>query len=339
MAEGNPFKSKRVFIGRKDLISELEEYLSSATYYEPQIVLLKGIRGVGKTYIIEKIEELAERYKFLLISISLSKKEKFNEKVVNEIANTAIYNIVEIPSKNDKTFFEKIKKEKKEAHVKIEEIYEKIKRTIHGMFVSVENAEKIDDINAVNRLLEKILKTKLPIMIAFSTSCILPIKAKKSLELESFSEKETRNFIDEHLKETKVSMGEECIKNIYRDSQGHPFILWIICSTLFSKLKETEKIITQGHYLLHFPSIMSKLAKELFDELYNKLSDGEKEILKLFEDKQKSIKEITEISGKPMNTVTTIVLRLERKGSVVRVKRGFYRVINKLYSEYVKERD
>ncbi|MFH2106894.1 MAG: hypothetical protein ABII22_06560 [Candidatus Micrarchaeota archaeon] len=333
----NPFRTKRLFIGRKGILRELEEDLSSSAYYEPKAVGLVGMKGIGKSFILEKVEEMAEKRRFMVIHLAMQKKEMLDERLIRETANSAMHMLVEIPSKNNREYFEHIIEGKMQNYEKIEKIYDKIKNNVHGILFLIENCNEIRETAKIDKMLKGVMRNKRPFMFVFSGTCSNKIYLDKKIKIELFTEQETRSYMEVYLSGTNIKMGEECIKTIYRDSEGHPFMIWEICSILYGKLRENEKIITQGHYLLHLPSIMAKLSKEMFDKVYYELSESERELLRLLAEKEKSAKEISEESKKPMNTVTTLLLRMEKKGSIIRVKRGIYRIFNKLYGKYVLE--
>ena len=80
------------------------------------------------------------------------------------------------------------------------------------------------------------------------------------------------------------------------------------------------------------------LARELFDGLVQQLPEAERKVLKAFAESRGEA-HITDIAKKlKMRYATTLALRLEERGQLVRIDRGIYRVFNRLYGKYVMQR-
>jgi len=64
--------------GRDDTIEEAEEVISYVAYgYPARSIIYYGIRGVGKTVLLNKIEEIAEEYNVLYEHIEVSERSSF----------------------------------------------------------------------------------------------------------------------------------------------------------------------------------------------------------------------------------------------------------------------
>jgi len=158
------------------------------------------------------------------------------------------------------------------------------------------------------------------------------------MKLKPFDEHDIREMVESGLKKGPPKMGEGCLAAILSDSGGNPLVARTICYVLYDKLKDGEKIITERHYIVHMAAIMGMLSRELFDGLYQQLPEAERKVLMAFAESGGEA-HISDIAKRlKMRHATTLALRLEERGQLVRVDRGIYRIFTKLYGKYVMQR-
>lgn len=186
-------------------------------------------------------------------------------------------------------------------------------------------------------LLRQIASNQIP-SVGFVVSSISPLNAPsaKSFSLEPFSSVEAHELILRSLKPTSIKMGEECITTLLDESGGNPKIFKLLCWFLFEKLKPSEKIITKGHYLAYSSAVLAFLSREFFGKLFATVSKKESLVLKCFSSSDVlSVNEISNSSKIPLGQVTSMVLRLQKKGLLIKVERGKYRIFARIFAKYV----
>lgn len=208
-------------------------------------------------------------------------------------------------------------------------------RKINNADVDVIFVEDADKNKKLVKLLEK--TTKFIILSSISEKCILKEKYAM-MRIRPLSETEIKEFIEEKLKGKDVKASGGFLEMIKEETEGHPFVLMMVLWNIFDKLKDNEKVITRGNYLANLQSSLEIVGHNFFDEMYNDLSETEKSVLgAIVRSGNGEPKEISGICKKPLNTVTTILLRLVESGNVVKISRGKYRIFNKLYGRYVEK--
>ncbi|MDD5171912.1 MAG: ATP-binding protein [Candidatus ainarchaeum sp.] len=158
--------------------------------------------------------------------------------------------------------------------------------------------------------------------------------------LRPFNDQEAREFMEKALKKGPPKMGEECLASILEDSGGNPRLLKSVSKHIYDKLKDTEKVITKGHYLGYMPYIMSMLSREWFGAMYQETPAAERVILKAMASAGDGmhVSDIAKKIGKPLGPVTALTKRLLDSGQIVRMDRGKYKVFARIYARYVMQR-
>ncbi|NYZ73683.1 ATP-binding protein [Candidatus Micrarchaeota archaeon] len=158
--------------------------------------------------------------------------------------------------------------------------------------------------------------------------------------LRPFNEQEARDFMEKALGKGPPKMGEECLASILADSGGNPRLLKSISKHIYDKLKDTEKVITKGHYLAYMQYIMSMLSREWFGAMYQETPAAERTIVKVMAsaDDGMHVSDIARKIGKPLGPVTALTKRLLDSGQIIRMDRGKYKVFARLYAKYVMQR-
>lgn len=160
------------------------------------------------------------------------------------------------------------------------------------------------------------------------------------MALKPFNEQEAREFVEKALGKGPPKMGEECLTSILVDSGGNPRLLKSASRHIYDRLKDTEKVITKGHYLGYMPYVMSMLSREWFGGMYQETPAAEKAILKAMASAEDGmhVSDIAKKIGKPLGPVTALTKRLLDSGQIIRMDRGKYKVFARLYARYVTQR-
>ena len=134
-------------------------------------------------------------------------------------------------------------------------------------------------------------------------------------ELPGLSDNECRTLVNDILEKNEIKAGEEFLKQMIRDSEGNPKIIKIIVSFLYNKRDMHERIITKAHYEENFNELIALLAQMIFDEFYYNCSEHEKQILQCIakNNAEATVSQIADNLNKKLSTITTLVLRLNKK--------------------------
>jgi len=356
----NPFtkeiQAPENIIGRKREIGIFNSYLESAIHNKPLSMAVVGQLGIGKTILLKRFKERAEKNRCIAVYAKIQKGEGLHrlfEKVLRDLESECSEKsaLGWIPEGLIEKIGETTKTESTDKlsimskfEKRINEIYSIVEGNVSAFIFLIDDAEKLEDAKGstpiIARIFERASNGKKPFMLALSS--MTPPKGFGEMfnifELKPLINEEIRELIKTRLKESKIKMGEECTKLVIEDSEGNPSVLFTICWTLFNRLEEKEKIITKAHYIKFSKSIMSALSSEIFDPLYNGIPNSEREIMMQFAKMADSpqISDVAKKMKKKLSIVTRLVLRLVRRGALIKTGRGKYRIYNKLFLEYLK---
>jgi hypothetical protein len=341
MKGANPFMlwANNSFInGRKTELAEFKSYLNAIVSGQSQGIMITGIPGIGKSTLLRHFRDDTEKAKMLAVYVKAGKGERMMS-FAGKLAHESVSMIAGMaPELTGRELLPKLKT--------LGEITDGIERAIKGkqegvlfFFDDVDLLKEQRELaGKVSQLLAK--KRRVGVILA-GTNSIDPLPEKtRIMKLGSFEEHDVQEFVKEALKKGPPDMGDACMKTILTDSEGNPRIVATMCRVIYDRMKENEKRITRGHYLAFFPAIMSMLAGEFFSPLYESIPEAERVVLAAFakEGRTMHISDIAKRVRKRLGVVTTLAMRLVKRGALVRVERGQYRVFTKLFGRYVIER-
>ncbi len=346
MQKVNPFTPGINQFGRKNEEARFEELLGRVRAGTAEALAITSVRGMGKTYLLEKFAGIARRSNTLTISTRAQKGEGVGD-ILKKIANELQRSLEEINETSAMPIGAlrlAIFSGKGNAHVQYEKAYSVLKNYFEAIAILIDNAEKLKPgtINELARIVEKLAQENMPYFLVFSYSGGLKITGEKIREIRvpPLRDTEMKKAIEGALKPHGLRMGDECLAAIMADSQGHPLVFLITCWILFDRMRENEKIISKGHYVRNRDAIIDKLGQELFDELYDKASASERNIVVALAQMGEvmRVRDIATYIKSPINTVTTLIARLTEDGVVEREGRGKYKLFNPLFGGYVLKR-
>ena len=355
----NPFtkeiQSPDSIIGRKREIGIFNSYVESTIHRKPLSMAVVGQLGMGKTILLKRFKEIAEKNRCIGIYVKTQKGEglqRILEKALRELES-------ELREKSSMGWIPEDtmglvgRKETSDSvsnldtmrkfEKSINEVYPIVQDSVHALVFLIDDGEKLEDakdsVPIIVRIFERATREKNPFMLVMSSK-VTPKgfgEVFNVFELKPLTEEQIRELIKNRLKESKIKMGEECAKLVVRDSEGNPSILLSICWTMFNMLGEKEKIITKAHYIRYSQSIMGVLSAEIFDPLYNSIPNSEREIMMQFAkmDESPRISDVAKKMNKKLSIITRLVLRLVRRGALVKTGRGRYKIFNRLFAEYL----
>lgn len=317
-------------IGRKETLATWERLVDRTAAGGKFALMLEGIRGVGKTLFLKKLEQIAEHYGVAAIYVSLHEGDD-EKTVVRKITEQLRMNFhereVQIMGRPSLTsLFKTIEKAlEKETHIK-------------GVVLLLDDT---DNLKEAPKILKNLSDTFLK--EHHTKGWLLVVSGMyfdKQYEFEKFqlplpTETEVEHALEHETEKAKIDWGKECLRLMIDDSGRNPFIFLTMARILYDRLPLEEKRITQAHYLKYF-NFMLQSVSSLFDDLYYKASGKERKLLRILADgESKNVSIIAKKLHLPLNTVTTLALRSVKKGSLLRVQRGMYSLFNPLYGKYI----
>jgi len=233
---------------------------------------------------------------------------------------------------------------------KMLQIWDNIKAEVPAVIIMIDEAEFLEEIkgglmalrNTFSRLGEKecgymlVLSGRLTFHKEMNELFSPLTRFFHPMELKPLSENDVKQLFLLHLKKTNVKIADDCIRKITEDSEGHPYVLLVIGHVLFNQSKEKEEI-QLDLYKENFGEILNYLAVELFDGMYGKLSAAEKTIVSQIARLGGSarVSELVKAMKTQYGALSPYLKSLVRKGSLIKVTRGEYKIFHKLYSKYV----
>jgi len=345
----NPFMaagaSAADFRGRKPELEMYAEMLKEVAAGMPRLLDVSGSPGSGKSALLRRLRDEAEARGFfslivaageggdapsLLSDISAELLNYAEGKAAEGHLSPRVVAAMRAPDREEGFLLS----------------YARIAgRHAEGVVLMIDDADELRDPGALAGLIAHAAakaqdeRLKLAFVLSSTTDFRGLGKDAKTMRLEPFDEHDMREMVESALKKGPVKMGEECLKSVMDESEGNPRVATTICRVIYERLPEKEKIITKRHYITFYPAIMGVLGREFFDPLYRGLPPSEREVLRAFaasEGRPSHISDVARRLGK--RHATTLAMRLEERGQLVRVDRGLYKVFTRLYGRYALQR-
>jgi len=357
------------FVGRSEEIEKFETFLDFSIKGKPRNIAIVGDWGIGKTALLRKFEDIATRndspsarfdvrkdmnllefqQRLLLeVKTALSLHEKLSAKAKDFLSGFDVsmgYAGVSVKKIGDQTI---------DFRQKLLEMWGGLKDSIPAVLVMLDNAEGLKQISGANeelrntfqRLSEYDCKYVLiiagkPDLFAGITSIYEPFaRFFNFIELKPFSYEETKDAIEKPLENIhNLEFEQDAIQEIYRISEGHPFIVRSMCSTMYIAMKG-EGVINRSTVERFVPRILYDLGKKVFSDRFAQASPVEQRILismASFSGDNLNYSDIAEMSGTSKKKIGTFLSRLTEKDLIRKVERGQYELFHPLFKEYLKK--
>jgi hypothetical protein len=161
-----------------------------------------------------------------------------------------------------------------------------------------------------------------------------------ALKITSFSQEQTVRILEESLKGSGVAFSREVKDAVYEYTEGHPYQLQILSSYLFEN--QIKGKVDREQLDVAIAQTLDELGSIILDPLYTTASEQERATLQLMASEYRvySFDEILkQIYRQKLRiskgTLATAVARLSEKGLLVKTERGKYRLVNRLFNEFV----
>lgn len=160
------------------------------------------------------------------------------------------------------------------------------------------------------------------------------------VRVQNFSTESTRVIVDATLKNTGVTFTSDVKDAVYQYTEGHPFQMQVFCMYLFENQIKGRVAAEQVDVAL--TQALDELGQIVLDPLYRRASDQEKVVLQIMSAEYRvySLDEILKIARKnrlslSKGTAAAALTRLGEKELLVRESRGSYRMMSRLFHEFV----
>jgi Cdc6-like AAA superfamily ATPase len=333
----NPFapwlESPEDISGKKDESRIFNAFANGTSSRQAGVMVVTGGSGAGKSALMQYLRHEAEKAGLVCPYVQAEKGE--DEKALVEKIYAEITTLSE--TKRREGFPRDLPG--------LVSWCEKAVKLAFGAIIFIDDLDRMRKAESVVKRIAGIAKSgwgKRKISFVLSSTREFGVKSDlfTYVKLRPFDEHDMRELLDKALKKGPPKMGDECVGSIMADSGGNPRLVTTVCRIIYERLRDTEKVITKGHYLAYLPQIMSALSREWFGGMYQETPEAERAILQVLARNEEGmhVSDIAKALNKDLGPVTALTKRLLERGQIVRVDRGKYRMFSKLYGKYVVSR-
>ena len=308
----------RYLAGRESMLEEADKILEAVAMGYPQKpVIYYGLRGVGKTVLLNAIEEKAEELDILYAHIEIAEKRSFIVQIANA-SKKIIHRMSVIESVKDlghkalgilqafqvtynpeeQTFTAGIAEpsmyvssgvlsdDLTEMFVAMGRMAAKAKRAI-CFFVDEIQYMKPNEMEALINALHRVNQLRLPITIyGAGLPKILKILGEvkfyserlfQYIEVAELSDHAATDAIVKPATELGVQYEEEAVEEIKEWSKGYPFFIQELCNTIWEEIE--SEIIKKSDVERVIPVFLDKLDKGFFKIRYDRCTKKEHDFL------------------------------------------------------------
>jgi hypothetical protein len=377
----NPFNPQQparpdFFVGRLPEITQFEKFLIQTKSSSPMNMAITANRGMGKTSIIIKFEEIAKGENCLAIRLSnyegnvcniidfsdflssnikteLLSKKSFEGRM-QDVFTWAKSLKPQIQWKDIKLTIEKKQLIQKIFSDRLVKLWVDIKKDFDACVILIDEAESLEKIEGVFQFLREAfqrISNEANYMIILAGKLNFPERMSEEFsplnrffpahKLEAFSKEEIETYIKRKLETENTAINKEAIEIISQKSEGHPYVLVSMSYIIFDSLNKDENVITKDVVNRALPKINYELAKDFFAPMHHPLTPKAKEVLYKIainiENLDFSFREACNWTKMERNYVSPYIQELLRKGILNKPERGQYQFFHKLFIEYVKD--
>lgn len=379
MLRPNPFNPQQparpdFFIGREPEVVQFEKFLSQTITDSPMNMSITGNRGMGKTSLLVKYEQIAKENRCLVIRLS---NYEGNIKSILELCDFISSNLKsEILSKkplskltewiktikptiewNDMTFtIDKVSIAQELFRTRLIKLWDETKGDFKAIVILIDEAEAMEKVPGALPFLRETFQrvsTDANYMVVLAGKLNFPERTSESFsplnrffpvqKLKPFSEWEIRSYLVRKLSQTEMRIDEYATNYLIRESEGHPYVLVAMCYLLFDSLREEEGIINEELITKADQKVKQQLSQDFFSPMFHPLSKKAKEVLLKIARNTKSLeftfKEAINWTNIGSEYLSPYILELFRKGILNKPERAKYKIFHTLFLKYLKESD
>jgi AAA+ ATPase superfamily predicted ATPase len=374
----NPFTPGRTvdpqfFAGRESEIDRFKMYLKSAKDGNPMNLAVLGERGIGKSSLLRKCENLAKNKKCVVVRIDLDPSVYLIDSLLYQILTGiqregSLYSKLFSLSEKIRKFFNEYKisiglfgsslqatrrvpAASLEARDELKRIWDNIKQGVPAIIIMMDEAEQLEKIEGslqfLRNIFSRLSEERCGYMLVLSGKLTLFKQIKKihsplarffnPITLKELTRGESIQAIEKPLSHSPYKMSAEVKDLIAEESEGHPYIIQLIGYYLCENAVKTN--INKEVYKACFPIILDGLASQLFDDFYNSASSAEQQVLRIIaqnKDRVTTVSNVAKKMGKESRQITYIFKRLYEEDCLRKISRGKYMLFHGLFREYLK---
>lgn len=303
--------------GRDEDIYNIEQMFDALTMNIPtQPVIFSGLRGVGKTVLINKLQKIAEDKDIFCRHIEIEERNDFISQIATcsqaflrkVSAKEKFKHLIQKPldeikalvvsfDPNDNTFSLSLQERElyKSTNLtqSLTDVFTTIGETAYKaetpicFFIDEIQYMRPKELGALIAALHRTNQLGYPVMIigAGLPKIYKMLSEEKSYserlflykEIGSLTEEQSRKAIEEPAKKFKVSYTDEAVCEIIKITKGYPFFIQQMCQVVFKNTD--EKIIQKIHIDNNVGEFFKLLDIGFFKVRYERCSDGEKKFV------------------------------------------------------------
>ena len=380
----NPFNPSQparpdFFVGREPEIMEFEKTLTQTIHGSPMNMVIMGNRGMGKTSLLVKCEQVAKEQKCLVLRISnyegnvrniadfcdylasnlkreiLSKRplgEKFEQlqRWIATFKPTIEWNDISLS-------IEKMQVIQEALRQRLVRLWQEIKDEFQCCVILIDEAESLQGVQGgdVLSFLREVFQrmeseTRYSIVLAGKFSFTERMSESFSPlnrffpchRLQALDAVAMRSYILKKLTTVHVGIDDKAVCYIMEKCEGHPYVLVAMGYLLFDALNEGENHITVEVVRRSKEKMYYRLGQDFFEPMFHPLTPKAKGIIVSIAKrarKEFSFKDAVGWLDMPRNYVSPYIKELLSKGVLERPSRGRYRVFHTLFLEFLSKRD
>lgn len=345
----------------------------------PMNMVITGNRGMGKTSLLVKLEQLAKEKKSLALRMSnyegnisdipefcdylcsnlkreiLSKKpigEKFDQlqKWMATLRPTLGWNDVSLSIEKKQVIQEIFRQ-------RLLKLWAEMKDDFDCCVLLIDEAESLENVKGdiltfmreVFQRIESEAKYCLVLAGKFNftermSESFSPLNRFFPCQrLISLDDNSMRQYIIRKLATVTVGIDEEAINYILEKCEGHPYVLVSMCYLLFDSLNEDENHITHEVVTRATEKMEYRLGQDFFSPMFHPLTPKAREIIITIAQNAKTVefsfKDAVEWLKMPRNYVSPYIKELLRKGVLDKPDRGKYKIFHTLFLKYLASRE
>lgn len=363
--------------GRDQIINEMEITFNALNMSIPvQSIIFSGLRGVGKTVLINKIYDIAEENNIFCRHIEVetrndfisqitscaqaylrkyNSKEKFKNIINKAVDAIKCLSISFNPqdntfslSANEKILYDGVNLNQglTELFVSLGDLASKVDMPI-CIFIDEMQYMKQSELGALISAVHRSNQLGYPIMVVGAG---LPKLYKMLSEEKSYSERlfryikidsldfnETKKAIEEPLLKFKINYSKEAINKIYNITNGYPYFIQQLCNIVYSMTD--EQLIEEKNVISAIDKFYNIMDNGFFRTRYERCSDKEKTFVFAMvkcEDLPCTIGNIAKNLNKSTTSISPQRAQLINKGIIYSVNYGELDFTVPEFDKYIK---
>lgn len=365
-------------MGREPEIETFEKFLFQTKGGSPMNMSITGNRGMGKSSILVKFEEIARKENCLVISLSnreskvddistlsslildaLRREIVFNKAFGMEIEAVKEFLISLRPTITYEGLEFALEKKNLDEEILREallKIWSKVKTKFSACVILIDEAESLEKVEGGLEFLREVfqrLGTNAGFMIVISGKLTFPERMSESFsplnrffpvsQMKPFTRGESDDFVIHQLMKASMDVESEALQMIHEMTEGHPYVLVATCYTIFDSIPLANKCVRKADVDACHDRILKALGQDFFTAMYHPMSPKAKEmldrILARCKGKSFTFAEAVEWTGKENSTLSPYLLEMTRKGILNKRSRGQYEFFHGLFMEYIQRMD